>query len=202
MYHNALSQESSVAQNRICSPVWGADPASPDEPRHWLYQLLHLFIQGKGRLPEMMGLDATTFIRLCDEAALSEGVDHCDEALLDRRQLIGALLASRQQERDDLCHWLLQFAVPGAEQMASIIATASMGFNHLWEDLGLASRAQLRELIQCCFPRLIAMNEQNLRWKKFFYRQLCEAQGAYLCRAPSCHACYERSNCVEPQIDN
>ena len=80
-----------------------------------------------------------------------------------------------------------------------IIAVASMGFNHLWQDLGLDSRQSLRELMQCCFPELVAMNSQNMRWKKFFYRQQCALGGNYVCRAPSCDECVERASCFAPE---
>ncbi|MFC3912352.1 nitrogen fixation protein NifQ [Pseudaeromonas sharmana] len=195
MYQYAMSQDASVAQEWLPDTRWEYCDVEITTPRRWLYHLLQLFMQGKGRLPEAMGLPMESYIQLCDEAAI---VAHGDESLLERRQLISSLLACRQHECADLQRWLQQYVAVEVPEMAGIIATASMGFNHLWEDLGLDSRARLRELIHCCFPALITMNVDNLRWKKFFYRQLCQTQGGYVCRAPSCHACYERSNCMEP----
>ncbi|HIH6656986.1 TPA: nitrogen fixation protein NifQ, partial [Klebsiella michiganensis] len=90
--------------------------------------------------------------------------------------------------------WMQQEAGP----MAQIIAEVSLAFNHLWQDLGLASRAELRLLMIDCFPQLVAMNEHNMRWKKFFYRQRCLLQqGEVICRSPSCDECRERSACFE-----
>jgi nitrogen fixation protein NifQ len=105
----------------------------------------------------------------------------------------------REQECQELEQWLTGYQQPDAAPMARIIAVASMGFNHLWQDLGLASRQSLRELMQCCFPELVAMNSQNMRWKKFFYRQQCALGGNYVCRAPSCDECVERASCFAPE---
>ncbi|WP_251267648.1 nitrogen fixation protein NifQ, partial [Enterobacter hormaechei] len=42
------------------------------------------------------------------------------------------------------------------------------------------------------------MNQHNMRWKKFFYRQRCLLQqGEVICRSPSCDECRERSACFE-----
>ncbi|MFM8444786.1 MAG: nitrogen fixation protein NifQ, partial [Methylococcus sp.] len=32
-------------------------------------------------------------------------------------------------------------------------------------------------------------------WKKFLYKQLCEAEGIYVCRAPSCGECVDYADC-------
>jgi hypothetical protein len=34
-----------------------------------------------------------------------------------------------------------------------------------------------------------------MKWKKFLYKQLCEAEGLYLCRAPSCSVCVDHPLC-------
>ena len=162
----------------------------------WMGLLLVRFMAGRCRLPLAMGLAPERFQSLCHLWGVTA---EPDEASLGRQQLLAELLCSRQQERDDLAAWLQRYVVPEASEMAQIIATASMGFNHLLEDLGLDSRAQLRELMTVCFPEVVLMNSMNLRWKKFFYRQLCSAEGSYVCRAPSCHVCYERAQCMAPE---
>ena len=59
-----------------------------------------------------------------------------------------------------------------------------MGFRHLWEDLGLGvPPAVCGSLMTECFPELVTLNQQDMRWKKFFYRQRCEQEGA-ICAAP------------------
>jgi nitrogen fixation protein NifQ len=34
-----------------------------------------------------------------------------------------------------------------------------------------------------------------MKWKKFFYKQLCEREGVNACKAPSCAACDDYSKC-------
>lgn len=170
----------------------GGLPSAKD----WVGMLLTRFVSGHCRLPVWMGLDEARFQALCDEWGVTVEFDETQQS---RQQLLDELLCARLQERDELDNWLRGHVVPGIPEMPTLIATASMGFNHLWEDLGLDSRAQLRELMTACFPELVLMNDLNLRWKKFFYRQLCAAGGNYLCRAPSCHVCYERAQCMAPE---
>lgn len=79
--------------------------------------------------------------------------------------------------------------------MASIVAAACLGGGHLWRDLGLSSRQQLRDLLFYNFPTLAARNVNNMRWKKFFYKQLCEQEGGYVCRSPTCEQCSTYQEC-------
>ena len=164
-------------------------------PRYWLHLLLQKFVAGDICLPRQMGLDEKSYARLCDDAAI-EPVFSAET--LQKQQLMEELRYGRQDECQELETWLLNYVRPEVKEMATIVANASIGFSHLWEDLGLDSRAQLRELMQACFPELVRLNDQNMRWKKFFYRQRCEQDGGMMCRAPSCQACYERASCFAP----
>jgi nitrogen fixation protein NifQ len=159
---------------------------------YWLQQLYLRFTSGRALLPEFMGLAPSSFARL---GASLPGDARMDRDQLQRQQVLSELLAPRYQERDDLALWLNGYIATPLPELSAVLATASMGFNHLWEDLGLDSRTQLRLLMQDCFPQLVVLNKGDMRWKKFFYRQLCEQEGAYLCRAPSCDICPERSCC-------
>ena len=82
-----------------------------------------------------------------------------------------------------------------SEWLARAVAAGCLGDNHLWEDLGLPSRAQLSALLDAWFPALVARNSYNLRWKRFFYRQICEATEIRLCKAPSCGVCSDYAAC-------
>lgn len=159
---------------------------------YWLEQLYRRFVTGQSLLPQHMGLGSTGFSRLSE--ALGGYVQPGHE-LLQRQLLLAELLQPRRQERDDLATWLSGYLAAPSPELSLILATASMGFKHLWEDLGLDSRAQLRNLMLDCFPQLVALNQHDMRWKKFFYRQLCEQAGSYVCRAPSCDVCPERAFC-------
>jgi nitrogen fixation protein NifQ len=79
--------------------------------------------------------------------------------------------------------------------LIDMLARRSMSANHLWQDLGLHSRAELNRLIESRFPELFARNAHNMKWKKFFFRCLCEFEGFTLCAAPSCGECADYHAC-------
>lgn len=84
--------------------------------------------------------------------------------------------------------------------MASIVATACGGRDHLWQDLGLGDRGQLSRLMQLNFPALADLNTGDMKWKKFIYKQFCARDGIYVCPAPSCSECADRAKCFGPEI--
>lgn len=115
---------------------------------------------------------------LCAPPAAA-GEDRGDEF----SDLFGLLLAYRLRRNRD------------SEWLARAVAAGCLGDNHLWEDLGLPSRAHLSALLDAWFPALVARNAYNLRWKRFFYRQLCETTEIRLCKAPSCGVCSDYAAC-------
>jgi nitrogen fixation protein NifQ len=109
---------------------------------------------------------------------------------------------ARLPEREDLVGLMLRHAAgdgarrrAAAADMAAIVAAACMGSDHLWQDLGLWSRADLSLLMRHCFPPLAAKNDRDMKWKKFLYKQLCLEEGIYVCRAPSCEVCRDYDLC-------
>ena len=158
----------------------------------WTAHLLRRFHQGRCLLPSHMGLGEWRYLQLCRQYG-EEPVR--DETILARQALLAEMMQLRQPELQQLHQWLLRFAVPNGWLLAEIIATASMGFSHLWQDLGLDSRQELRELMRTCFPELVARNQHNMRWKKFFYREQCQEEGGLICRAPSCDVCTSYAEC-------
>lgn len=97
---------------------------------------------------------------------------------------------------------LLAHARPGEDasaRFAKIIARRAMRNNHLWQDLGLFNRGELSRLLATHFPTLAAGNTENMKWKKYFYRKLCEADGFTLCAAPNCSECNEFESCFGPE---
>jgi nitrogen fixation protein NifQ len=158
---------------------------------HWLCRLTSLYLQGRGSYPLMMGLGVQQWARLQRQIPVQQPSMVTDTLL--RHQLMSELIATRADEQQQLELWLAEYIHPDASPMHRIIASVSLAFNHLWEDLGLSSRAELRQLMDDCFPPLVAMNHNNMRWKKFFYRQRClHAEGELICRSPSCDECCER----------
>ncbi|ACS84325.1 nitrogen fixation protein NifQ [Musicola paradisiaca] len=168
------------------------------ETERWLRRLLTLHEAGAACFPRQMGLATSDWRDLLWRLDWPPPAD----AVRDQRQmLMSELQAGRQEEREQLAGWLLQHMAASAAPMHLIIASASLGFNHLWQDLGLDSRAELRDLMTDCFPALVAMNSQNMRWKKFFYRQRClHTDGELVCRSPSCDDCCEWSHCFAPEV--
>lgn len=105
-------------------------------------------------------------------------------------------------EFDEIVELLLDHRASFAEQetwLAYAIASASMGENHLWQDLGLPSRAVLSSLMQTHFPSLAAKNVGDMKWKKFFYRQLCQRAGVPICKSPHCADCCDYRICFGPE---
>lgn len=99
-----------------------------------------------------------------------------------------ALLLDHRTHLDDTSYWL-----------SHAIATACTGGNHLWQDMGLPGRGELSQLMKIYFTSLALMNTGDMKWKKFFYRQLCERAGLNVCRAPSCGVCGDYDHCFGPE---
>lgn len=120
-----------------------------------------------------------------------------------------AVIVARRATRDDEVHdvraLLLDHADPAAGTAAEIaavaetVAVACLGDNHLWQDLQLASRAELSALMAHWFPALKARNSGDMKWKKFLYKQLCERAEIPICKAPSCAVCSDLPQCFGPE---
>ncbi|MEI9412061.1 nitrogen fixation protein NifQ [Mesorhizobium salmacidum] len=90
---------------------------------------------------------------------------------------------------------------PASARFAKIIARRAMRDDHLWEDLGLFNRAELSRLLATHFPTLAAGNTNNMKWKKYLYRMLCQAEGFSICTAPSCRQCSDFESCFGSEED-
>jgi nitrogen fixation protein NifQ len=108
---------------------------------------------------------------------------------------------ARQDEVDEVVSLLLEHALctPQARAVANALAVACLGDNHLWQDLQLSSRAELSSLMRHWFPALVARNHQDMKWKKFLYKQLCEREQLFICKAPSCGVCSDFKHCFGPE---
>ena len=103
------------------------------------------------------------------------------------KDLVALLLDHRSRDGDEVT-WL-----------AYAIATGCMGSNHLWQDLGLTGRQGLSDLLRNNFAALHDKNVGNMKWKKFFYKQLCDRAEVNLCKAPSCQVCDDYHKCFGPE---
>lgn len=138
---------------------------------------------------EATGLDPATI-----EILLATRFSSVERSLLlDARAAAPRLEIEEEMLRDLL---LAHAASTGlAPIVAALVARRAMRPDHLWQDLGLFDRAELGRLLARHFPTLHAGNTTNMRWKKYFYRKLCEAEGFSLCSAPSCAQCTDFHDC-------
>lgn len=114
---------------------------------------------------------------------------------------IVARRATREDEVEDVRALLLDHVGPDAgtadeaAAVAEAVAVACLGDNHLWQDLQVASRAELTALMKRWFPALVAKNHADMKWKRFLYKQLCEREEVLVCKAPSCAVCCDYAKC-------
>jgi nitrogen fixation protein NifQ len=157
----------------------------------WLACMIASWGAGQGVLPDYLGLESGQFIALTKH--FFPGCRIPEQAPSGSKPDF-----SRMLEKDDLVNLLKNSSKPDITEIdwvIGIIVAGSLGSDHLWQDLGLWSRAQLSAMLQYNFPDLAAKNDRDMKWKKFLYKQLCEAEGLHLCRAPSCEVCIDYPQC-------
>ncbi|MBW2476456.1 MAG: nitrogen fixation protein NifQ [Deltaproteobacteria bacterium] len=66
---------------------------------------------------------------------------------------------------------------------------------HLWIAMGLFKRAQLTAAIHRHLPSLAHANHENMRWKRYLYKQVCDLNGGLMCKAPNCGVCSDYALC-------
>jgi len=111
---------------------------------------------------------------------------------------------NRMDEYDDIIELLTDHRSDDSEETRRIIvfiAEACMGNNHLWQDMQLPNRTALSELMQNKFPTLAAKNTGDMKWKKFFYKQLCERADIFICKSPTCGVCVDYNKCFGAEDD-
>jgi nitrogen fixation protein NifQ len=162
----------------------------------WLCRMLASWNVGLGALPDGLGLEAGDFHGLLNEFFHS--------LVMPATAPSGKTADfSRMLERDDLIRYLhARAAYPERAEtgwVVAVLVAGCLGDDHLWQDLGLWSRQDLSGLMSYNFPQIAAANTQDMKWKKFLYKQLCEAEGIYVCRAPSCETCVDYPRCFGPE---
>jgi nitrogen fixation protein NifQ len=146
------------------------------------------------RRPLIRGLSEARFQKL-----LNEFFPDCE---LTNGEPAPGLKPPGEDEFDDLVALLLEHRAEPTEERAWLsfaMASAAMGEDHLWQDMGLPSRTDLSALIADHYPALSAANSGNMKWKKFFYRQLCERAGVPICKSPHCADCCDYRICFGPE---
>lgn len=79
--------------------------------------------------------------------------------------------------------------------LARMVARRAQEPHHLWQDLGLRARTELSALMHRHFGPFARRNVNDMKWKKFFYRQVCAAEGFVLCTTPVCADCADFKAC-------
>jgi nitrogen fixation protein NifQ len=151
--------------------------------------------RGPWRAP-IAGLDAAELDALL--AACFPAAGSLRPVLQSWREEAQGTPRAAEDEFDDIVALLLahqSFAAQDSRWLACAIATASMADNHLWQDLGLPSRNELNLLMLTRFTALKLKNSGDMKWKKFFYRELCEAAEVPICKSPTCGECTDYKLC-------
>lgn len=190
-----------TAEPRAPAPLYRwlighADPAAGDGfDRHVVASILTIALQqwraGERDHADWLGLEPA----LLDELA---------QTMFPRlrRQLLSIPSAEVSRSADEACLYQLlwRHASPRGllqRALAAMIARRALRPNHLWEDLGLKDRAELSRLLWRHFAPLAERNNHNLRWKKFFYRQICSDAEFALCSSPVCCECDDYAGCFD-----
>jgi len=156
--------------------------------RHVLASILAVATMENGAVAERAGLAATDLAAMMAHwfpAACGMGLAHASVAPDDdETAIVRDLLLMNRSSDSETSRWL-----------AAMIARRAMEPNHLWEDLGLRDRSELTRLLARHFAPLAARNTGNMRWKRFFYRALCESDGFVMCTTPICTDCRDFELC-------
>jgi len=204
-----------------------APDATAKRWRHWLLahaaghcndailaSMLASQYAGLGAMPDCLGLSHEAFKQLIadhfptlKQTELAQPGRQLDPERADERDELVRLLLKRPDEGSnavsDRPAPSLFSSVPQPSQqqhwMAEIVAAGCMGSDHLWQDLGLRNRTELSRLMEQNFPALAQRNTGDMKWKRFLYKQLCEAEGIYSCRSPSCEVCVDYHACFGPE---
>lgn len=178
------------------SILTGMHPADVDTSndssfdRHVLASILAAGVMEGGRLFEKVGLSTDQLAALLKQNFPSVRIKGDDLLLGSKRDdndevaMVRDLLLAQRSTEGDTGRWL-----------AAMIARRVMEPNHLWADLGLRDRGELSRLLKRHFAPLARRNVNNMRWKRFFYRTLCEEEGLILCTTPVCTECKDFNHC-------
>ncbi|MET4312658.1 nitrogen fixation protein NifQ [Bradyrhizobium sp. RT4b] len=161
-----------------------------DFDRHVLACVLAASAMDGGQLPERAGLTNQELNALLVQYLPSSPVrrwtwrEQSPLSAPDETIMVRDLLLAQRSTPSEVGGWL-----------ARMIARRAMEPNHLWEDLGLRKRDELSRLLTRHFGPLAARNSKKMRWKRFFYRMLCEDDGLVMCTTPVCTECNDFDLC-------
>jgi nitrogen fixation protein NifQ len=184
-----------TAAYRLLTGFHPADAAVEDDfsfDKHVLASILAVAAMEDGAVAARVGLTAADLVSLMAQwfpAAGGSGIacstrDNDRDIDDDEVAMVRDLLLAHRSSEGDVGRWL-----------AAMIARRAMEPSHLWEDLGLRERSELTRLLLRHFAPIAVRNTQNMRWKRFFYRALCESDGFVMCTTPVCTECRDFDLC-------
>lgn len=181
-----------TAAYRMLTGCHPADAAIDDDfsfDRHVLASILAVASMEDGAVAERAGLSPAELANLMAHwfpGACGMGLAHAaiEATADDETAMVRDLLLTNRSSENETSRWL-----------AAMIARRAMEPNHLWEDLGLRERPELTRLLSRHFGPLASRNTQNMKWKRFFYRTLCESDGFVMCTTPVCTECRDFDLC-------
>lgn len=182
-----------IASYRLLTGMHPADADISNDfsfDRHVLSCILAAGVMEGGLLFEKVGLSSSELAELLEQEFPSVRIEGDDLLLGSKRDdndevtMVRDLLLAQRSTEGDTGRWL-----------AAMIARRVMEPNHLWADLGLRNRGELSRLLNRHFWPLARRNVNNMRWKRFFYRTLCEDEGLILCTTPVCTNCKDFNHC-------
>ncbi|OKO86324.1 molybdenum processing protein [Bradyrhizobium sp. NAS80.1] len=158
--------------------------------RHALASILAAATMDGGSVPEKAGVSGHELSVLLEQYFPAIEIK-AEKQLLNVKcnedeevAMVSDLLLRQRSTEGNVGRWL-----------AAMIARRAIEANHLWEDLGLRDRGELSRLLTRHFAPLAARNINNMRWKRFFYRMLCEDDGLVMCTTPVCAQCNDFNVC-------
>lgn len=184
---------SEISPEEIHAPLIQAAQGAVNDDN--LARIVSSWVAGLGAMPDWLGLGENEYRSMMAfyfPDAVIEPLPQLGNPLDPQRQpeineLLTLLLANRSVD-DREAYWL-----------SRIVAVACVGNDHLWQDMGLWSRNDLSRFMRDNFHSLAERNVKDMKWKKFLYKQLCETEGIYTCRSPSCEVCADYAACFGPE---
>lgn len=185
-----------------CDPVYRLlmDSPSPSgfagEERHLFACLLNIAVRQPYEPAAALGLTSEDLAALL--RTFFPGVD---PLILTRHQMPPS--GPPPESNDEVLGILLTHVPEDADErkmrtarwLARILSARAAHPGHLWVAMGLFRRPELTATIRRHLPLLAAANSQNMRWKRYLFRQVCELHGAVLCKSPNCGVCSDYSLC-------
>ena len=167
-----------------------------DEDRHLFACLLSVATEDSCAPEKALGLDDSELTSL-----LTRYFPDIDRIILHQKSF---LVAEQPAERNNevlsilLSHLSQDPACDNLDTsvwLAYILAARAALPGHLWVAMGLTERPQLTAAIRRHLPSLADANNQNMRWKRYLYKQVCELNGGVMCKAPNCGVCSDYVHC-------